>query len=41
MILMITLTGLGVPTSVQLADKNKTGYNPIQSLIFVKSPMYV
>ena len=32
-IITITLTGQGVPTSIQLADKNKTGCYSIQSLL--------
>ena len=30
-IIIIILTAIRVPASVQLADKNKTGCNPIQS----------
>ena len=30
-IMIIVFTGPGIPTSVQLADRNKTGYNSIQT----------
>ena len=36
----IIFTSLEVPTSIQLADKNKTGCNSIQTLIFLEHPTH-
>ena len=39
-IITITLTSPGILTSVQLADKNKTSCNSIQTPMFVEHPTY-